>query len=44
MSSDFEHDPDFVLRGMARVDTDLRFIAENFFARFISILIRESGF
>jgi len=44
MTSDFEHDPDFVLRGTARVDTDLRFIAENFFARFISILIRESGF
>ena len=36
--------PDFVLRGTARVDTDLRFVAENFFSRLISILIRESGF
>ena len=35
---------DFVLRGTARVDTDLRFIAQNSFARVISILIRESGF
>jgi putative peptide zinc metalloprotease protein len=36
--------PAFVLRGTARVQTDLRFIAENIASRFISILIRESGF
>jgi len=36
--------PDFVMRGTARVDTDLRFVAENFLSRLISILIRESGF
>lgn len=36
--------PDFTMRGTARIETDLRFIAENFFSRFISILIRESGF
>jgi len=36
--------PGFVLRGTARVDTDLRFVAENFLSRLISILIRESGF
>jgi putative peptide zinc metalloprotease protein len=34
----------FVMRGTARVETDLRFIAENFFSRLVSILIRESGF
>ncbi len=44
VTSDGGHEPGFVLRGTARVDTDLRFIAENFFSRFISILIRESGF
>lgn len=44
VSSDVGHEPGFVLRGMARVDTDFRFIAENFFSRFVSILIRESGF
>jgi putative peptide zinc metalloprotease protein len=44
VSVDVAEGPDFVLRGTARVETDLRFIAENFFSRFISILIRESGF
>ena len=42
--ADIPGGPDFVLRGTARVETDLRFIAENFLSRFISILIRESGF
>ena len=36
--------PDLVVRGTARIETDLRFIAENFLSRLISIVIRESGF
>lgn len=35
---------DLVVRGTARIETDLRFIAENFLSRLISIVIRESGF
>ena len=34
----------FMVGGTARVETDLRFISENLFARAISIVIRESGF
>ena len=32
-----------VIRGTARIETDFRFVAENFIYRAISVLIRESG-
>ena len=32
-----------VIRGTARIETDFRFVAENFIYRGISVLIRESG-
>ena len=36
--------PQFLTSGTARVETDIRFVSENFFSRLISILIRESSF
>lgn len=33
-----------VLRGTVRIETDLRFIVDNFVYRTLSVLIRESGF
>ena len=32
-----------VIRGTARIETDFRFVAENFIYRAISVLIREGG-
>jgi putative peptide zinc metalloprotease protein len=32
-----------VIRGTARIETDFRFVAENFIYRALSVLIRESG-
>ena len=34
---------DMVIRGTARIETDFRFVAENFIYRAISVLIREGG-
>ena len=42
--SDNYPSPGYVLRGTARIETDLRLVAQNFYTRIISILIRESGF
>lgn len=44
IASDVPLQTGLVLRGIGRVDTDLRFIAENFISRLVSIVIRESGF
>jgi len=39
--SDNYPSPGYVLRGTARIETDLRLVAQNFYTRIISILIRE---
>ena len=33
-----------VIRGTVRIEGSLRFVAENFLSRSLSVLIRESGF